>query len=238
MFSYGLFKAVILLAMLAEKQSAPLPTFGELLRRHNIELTQSALIAALKNPDPEVRDLAAQKLAEDRATEAIPAIIQALASEKVPWTRMNIAFAMAQMGESIGFDTLEDNCKNKDTTEDIRARSAEYLTRFNRESTTCLSAVLDVLKDGSNGYRMVAASLLPKYHDLSTEDSEKVFMGLAGALHAPDPSVRMAAGRALADLGDRRGIPELERAVGGEKGEIVRSQPEEDLTILRNKIRQ
>ena len=47
MFSQGLFKAVILLVMLAEQQSAALPTFGELLRRHNIELTQIALIAAL-----------------------------------------------------------------------------------------------------------------------------------------------------------------------------------------------
>jgi hypothetical protein len=112
MFPHGLFKAVIFLVMLVQEQSGPLPTFGELLRRHNIELTQSALIAALKNPDPEVRDLAAQKLAEDKATEAIPAIMQALSSEKVPQTRMNVAFALAVMGESVGFDTLEDNCKN------------------------------------------------------------------------------------------------------------------------------
>ena len=125
MFSPWLLKAVIFLVMLAETQSASLPTFGELLRRHNIELTQSALIAALKNPDPEVRYLAASKLAEDRASEAIHEIKQALASEKVPWTRMNIAFALAGMGESVGFDTLEDNCKNADTSGHIRARYAE-----------------------------------------------------------------------------------------------------------------
>ena len=187
MFSHGLFKAVILLAMLAGKQSAALPTFGELLRRHNIELTQSALLAALKNPDPEVRDLAANKLAEDGATEAIPAIVQALASEKVPWTRMNIAFALAVMGEAIGFETLEDNCKSDNTSGNIRAGSAEYLLRFNRDS---------------------------------------------------NPSVRIAAGQALADLGDTRGIAELERAVGGEREEVVRLRLEEDLKILRKKIRQ
>lgn len=237
MFSHELFKAMILLAMLAGKQSAALPTFGELLRGHNIELTQSALIGALKNPDPEVRYLAAQKLGEDKATEAIPAITQALASEKVPWTRMNIAFALASMGESIGFDTLEDNCKNRDTSGDIRAQSAEYLLRFNRDSTTCLRGVLDVLKGGSNGDRMVAASLLPRYHNLSTEDSEKVFAGLVGALHASNPAVRMAAGEALADLGDTRGITELERAVGGEQEEVVRLRLAEDLKILRKRMR-
>lgn len=210
MFSHGLFKAVILLVMLVQER--PLPTFGELLRRHNIELTQSALIAALKNPDPDVRYLAAHQLAGDGATEAIPEIKQALASEKVPQTRMNIAFALAVMGESVGFATLEDNCKNDKMSADIRARSAEYLLRLNRDTTSCLSGVLDVLKTGSNGYRMMAAELLPRYRNLSKEDSEKVFTGLVGALHAPDPAVRMAAGRALADFGDTRGIAELGRA--------------------------
>ncbi len=214
-----------------------LPTLGELLKRHNIQLTQPALVDALRNTDPEVRDLAANKLAEDKAVETIPAIKDALASEKVPWTRMNIAFALAQMGESIGFETLEGNCKNKDSG-NVRARSAEYLLRFNRDSTTCLSGVLDLLKGGSNGDRMLAAELLPRYHNLSTEDSEKAFTGLVEALHAPDPAVRMAAGRALADLGDTRGIAELGRAIEDEQDELVRSRLETDLGILRNKIRQ
>jgi HEAT repeat protein len=85
---------------------------------------------------------------------------------------------------------------------------------------------------------MLAAELLPRYHNVSKEDSEKVFTGLVGALHAPDPSVRMAAGRALADLGDTRGIAELGRAIGDEQDELVRSRLEEDLGKLRNKIRQ
>jgi HEAT repeat protein len=147
MFLYESFVTLILAVALvggqpSSQDNGPLPTFGELLKRHNIQLTQPALVDALRNTDPEVRDLAAHKLAEDKAVETIPAIKDALASEKVPWTRMNIALALAEMGESIGFDTLEDNCKNKDTSGDIRARSAEYLLRFNRDSTTCLSGVL------------------------------------------------------------------------------------------------
>jgi HEAT repeat protein len=242
MFLYESFVTLILAVALVGSQpisqnnEGALPTFGELLKRHNIQLTQPALVDALRNTDPEVRYLAAHKLAEDNAVETIPAIKDALASEKVPWTRMNIALALAEMGESIGFDTLEDNCKNKDTS--IRARSAEYLLRFNRDSTTCLSAVLDLLKGGSNGDRMVAADLLPRYRNLSKEDLEKAFTGLVEALHAPNPAVRMAAGRALADLGDTRGIAELERAIGDEQDQLVRSRLEEDLGILRNKIRQ
>jgi len=245
MFLYESFVTLILAVALVGSQpisqnnGGPLPTFGDLLKRHNIQLTQPDLVDALRDTDPEVRYLAAHKLAEDKAVETIPAIKDSLASEKVPWTRMNIALALAQMGESIGFDTLEDNCKNKDTSGNIRARSAEYLLRFNRDSTTCLSGVLDLLlKGGSNGDRMAAAELLPRYHNVSKEDSEKVFTGLVGTLHAAAPSVRMAAGRALADFGDTRGIAELGRAIGGEQDQLVRSQLEQDLGILGNKIRQ
>jgi HEAT repeat protein len=228
--------AVTLLGSQPISQNDGLPTFGELLKRHNIQLTQPALVDALRNTDPEVRDLAANKLAEDKAVETIPAIKDALASEKVPWTRMNIAYALAQMGESIGFETLEGNCKNKDSG-NVRARSAEYLLRFNRDSTTCLSGVLDLLKGGSNGDRMLAAELLPRFHNLSTEDSEKVFTGLVGALHASHAAVRLEAGRALADLGDRRGIPELRDAIEAEQEQDIRPRLEQDLRILQEKLR-
>jgi HEAT repeat protein len=244
MFLCKSFVTLILAVTLVGSQPIPqenggaLPTFGELLKRHNIQLTQPALVDALRNTDPEVRSLAAHKLAEDKAVETIPAIKDALASEKVPWTRMNIALALAGMGESIGFDTLEDNCKNKGTSGDIRTRSAEYLLRFNRDSTACLSGVLDLLKGGSNGDRIAAAELLPRYHNVSKEDSETVFTGLVEALHAPGPAVRMAAGQGLADLGDARGIAELKRAIGGEQDKVVGAQLEGDLKLLRSKTHQ
>jgi hypothetical protein len=142
------------------------------------------------------------------------------------------------MGDSIGFATLQDNCNNKGTSGSVRTRSAEYLLRLGRDSTTCLSGVLDLLKGQSNGDRMAAAELLPRYQKLSKDDSEKVFRGLVEAVHAPDPGVRMAAGRALADFGDTRGIAELERAIEGEQEQGVRLQLQEGLKILKNKIRQ
>src|SRR5260370_9412407 len=107
MVSNGMLRTLTILVMFVGNYSlsasgGALPTVAELLKRHNVELTQSALVGALRNPDPEVRYLAAQKLAEDKAVETIPQIMDALASEKVPLTRMNIAFALAQFGEETG----------------------------------------------------------------------------------------------------------------------------------------
>jgi len=53
----------------------------------------------------------------------------------------------------------------------------------------------------------------------------------------PDKNGKTAA-QALADLGDTRGIAELERAVGGEQEQAVRSRLEDDLKTLRKKGRQ
>src|SRR5208282_3266408 len=50
-----------------------LHTFGELLRERNVELTEPALLRALKSSDADVRFLSAMKLAEDKVVGAVPA---------------------------------------------------------------------------------------------------------------------------------------------------------------------
>ena len=242
MFSPSLARILIFVVTLAGSgpmiaSSGTLPTIGELLKRHNIHLTRSALVGALKNSDPEVRYLAAEKLAEDKATETIPAITEALLSEDAPWTRMNIAFALAEMGDATGFSALEDDCRNFDMDAGVRTQSAQYMLTLNREGADCLDALLDVLQTASDGYRAQAASLLPQFHNLSAENSERVFLGLVDALHSSDAAVRMAAGRALADVGDGRAIAELQKAVTSELERAIRFQIEQDLRILQGKVR-
>ncbi len=243
MFFHGISIILIFAATLtgshpASESNGSLPTFGELLKQHKIQLTEPALVDALKNADPEVRYLAAQKLAEDKATGAIPAIKDALAAEKVPRTRINIAFALAQLGDAAGFDALKDNCRDRNQAAGIRAFSAQYMLGLNSDSTICLSAVLDILEDGSHGDKIQAASLLPQFHNLSPEDLEKVFADLVRALHDPYSLVRLEAGRALADLGDIRAIPELQEAIAREQELAARPQLEQDLRALQEKSRQ
>src|ERR1700690_2529651 len=81
-----------------EVSKAKLFTYGEILRQHNVELTESALTNALKSADADVRYLAAMKLAEDKASDAIPSIRQAREIEKAPRDRVNIALALGLLG--------------------------------------------------------------------------------------------------------------------------------------------
>lgn len=87
-----------------------LPTIEESLQRHNIRLTKPALVAALRSPDAEVRWLAAQELANIGANDTIAPISRALHAETVPGTKVNIAYALAQLDEQTGVAALQNIC--------------------------------------------------------------------------------------------------------------------------------
>src|SRR2546430_3563860 len=94
----------------SEVGTANLYRYGELLQQHHIELTKSALLRALKNSDEAVRYLAAMKLAEDKSVDAIPAIEEALAVERVLRDRVNIALALGLLGDQTGPTELKKVC--------------------------------------------------------------------------------------------------------------------------------
>ena len=110
-----------LVALNASAQQTPpktevggrLHTFGELLRERNVELTEPALLRALKSSDADVRFLSALKLAEDKVVGAVPAIKAALAAETVPRDRANIALALGLLGDPSGHDELKKMCADE-----------------------------------------------------------------------------------------------------------------------------
>ncbi len=209
-------------------------TFAEELQSRNVQLTKPALINALKSTDGEIRYLAAMKLAEDKAVEAVPAILDALAAETLPVTRTNIALALAYMGEERGFSTLEDTCASRGWGPRSRTDSAGYLLTLGRESKVCLNALLDILQSepDNSGYKMVAAELLPRFHGLTPEEMHAVFLGLKQCLASSDAAMRLSAGKAFVDLRQSDAIPVLQKVISKEEYGEVRTQLEADLKAL------
>ena len=87
---------------LAGTPPPPVETFADGLTRRNIPLTEPDLIAALKNPDPEIRSLAAAQLAEMKVTDALPQIVRAAQDERDIRTQVNIAAAATWLGSDQG----------------------------------------------------------------------------------------------------------------------------------------
>lgn len=179
------------------------------------------------------RDIsAAQKLAQDQMREAIPAIVAALFNETVQGTQVNIAFALAQLGDKTGFESLNSTCHRANDEAGLRMRAAAYLLDLHNES--CLDAVIDVAQsDFDFSSRTVAISLLPQFRQVSEDDSQRIRNVVEEALLDKTAAVRLNASNALATLGTASTIPYLERAVTSEKDATVRSQMELDLRRLR-----
>lgn len=219
------------------QQSIPTPKYGgphslsELLRQHNVELTEPSLLAALKNPDPQVRYLAAAKLAADRDVDAVPSIEQALIAEAIPQARVNIAYALAQLGDDKGIAALEQTCNDSEAPGYLKARAITYLLAMDQEA--CLRTVLDMLKPSADSdSRIQALSLVPSFQHISTEESRSLFDFVVAALGDKAAAVRIAATTTLGALKNSDAIPYLEKAAANEPDEAVRSQMRNTIQTL------
>jgi HEAT repeat protein len=218
-----------------EGSNVKLYRYGDLLREHHIELTGPALVRALKNPDASVRYLAAMKLAEDKTVDAVPAIEDALATEGVPRDRVNIALALALLGDQTGLAELKKACADSNFNPEFRLYAATYMFDLHSQTEECLRAAEEIVtsKNATFGDRISALSLLPQFRNLSAEESKKLFQLVVDRLVDPEPTVQMAASAALASLGNQAAVPILRSAIEREKDEGIREVFKKDLGKLQ-----
>ncbi|MGH9500082.1 MAG: HEAT repeat domain-containing protein [Terriglobales bacterium] len=210
--------------------------YGDLLREHGIELTQPALLNALRNADASVRYLAAMKLAEDKVVDATPAIEQALAVEKVPRDRVNFALALALLEDPSGRVELKHICSDRNFVPEFRLYAVRYMFDVHVEKDEdCLSAAKQAVEAANFGDRISALELLIRFQNLTPEESHQVLQLVAARLEDSEPVVRMAASQSLVGLGNPSAVPYLEAAITREQDDSVRSVFEKDLKQLRTR---
>ena len=226
-----------IIAIAADPQEASqgrFTTFRKLLQERHVQLTEVSLLAALQNPDPHIRYLAALVLAEDRSQDAVPAIANALAVEKVPETRVNIALALAQLGDEKGLAALQEDCGDPIIPAHLRMYAVKYLLDLHKDG--CLSEAADVLRSATDSAsRILALSQLPRFRHLSANDSDGITNAVCASLKDRDPSVRIAASHAIVALGDVHAVPRLRAAAAAEPEEAVRLIMHADLQRLGQK---
>jgi HEAT repeat protein len=216
------------IAIISPSQNRQLATFAQKLRQHHVELTRASLLNALASSDPEVRFLAAAQLASEGGNSAVPAIRGALVREQVPLTKVNIAFALAQLNDSNGRAALHQICNDPNIESHIRLLATTYLLEIN--GPDCVTSVLDILQnDDDPADRMEALSLLPRFTEVSQIDAARISAEVQRSLQDPTPAVRISAGDVIARILDQHAAEYLRAAISREGDDVVRSQLQSDL---------
>jgi HEAT repeat protein len=211
------------------------PTIEEVLRNHNIELTKTALLGALRNENPEIRWLAAQKLAQAGFSDTIPEITDALRRDSgSTLSQVNIALALAKMGSTEGFAVLTSFCENAERAPERSLLAARYLLDLARFD--CRARLIYLLQGHfDDDVRVEAATLLSRFAAAPTEERKLAVSALISCLTDKSATIRLNSAIALANLGDPAAAKALSEAINREKESAVRSQMLDDLKALERK---
>jgi hypothetical protein len=89
--------------------------------------------------------LAAEELAFHKATDQMPSIMRALNNEHVDLTKINIAFALAQLGSDDGVEALKTSCADSGLRSELRLLAVRYT--FYIKDKSCVELQRQVLQD-------------------------------------------------------------------------------------------
>lgn len=223
--------ALLLTALPRFGYCGPLETFVHALQRYHIEITRPALVEALKNPKKEVRGLAAAELAEMKAFDALPYIIQAAQVERDARTQVNIAAAASWLGSAEGLAMLKSICRDSSVSAYVRLDAARNV--FFERDHSCFSELVEMMQPTSEADVRIGALELASQIKPKREGESNVVLSVAlEALKDQDLRVRLHASQAIRWLNDAAAIPDLRNAIEQETEEVVRSQMESDLQYL------
>jgi HEAT repeat protein len=213
---------------LAGTPPPPVETFADGLARHHIDLTETALIAALENPDGEVRSLAAAQLAAMDDHPALPAILRALAAERDPQVEVNLAGAATWLGSSHALDQLQLLCQDVNVPSTARLDAARYVS--NKELPTCFPAIEQIERtEADPSIRVLAVVAAASYRGQSDRAQALAVSALADL----DPTVRIAAADALRFLRATGAVAALARALEIDGDDTAREHLREAIRLLR-----
>jgi beta-lactamase regulating signal transducer with metallopeptidase domain len=164
--------------------------------------TVEALIAALADSDPDVREMVVMTLGRMRDERIVPALLPLLKDSNAD-VREHVVFALARTGDpraSAAVITMID-----DASADVRQQAVHLLGRSrNREA---VPALLKALKDSSADVRQQAVFGLGQLRDAGAVEP------LLDALKDSSADVRQQAAFALGQIRDPRALPALTAAL-------------------------
>jgi HEAT repeat protein len=194
--------------------------------------------SALYDNLPDVRSLAASKLAFAREKDTIPFILAALARESIPVAKIGFASAAAELGVQDGFAALRSMCGGPAWSRVRRMNAANMMVALHNED--CLSDVLDILKSRDESQivdegAISALCVLLRHSHVPAQELPEIRRLAAAYLRSDNDATRVYASDVLARFGDLSSADDLRRAFPIEHDENVQVAITNALKALETK---
>jgi HEAT repeat protein len=207
------------------------PTPESVLSKYGIPLTQQGLQAALKDRRPEVRGLAASELGNLRETASASLIEAAMAKEKNPNARFNMATALLRLGSEKGNIELERVCLDESGPMDHRLATAERLT--DAGDFSCLPLLISILRESTDaGFKSSALLAISRIRPAPPSKYREIHDALLTNLQDPNSAVRIYAAEAIAGTKEKAAAPGLRAAIAAEQDASSREKMTSSLEAL------
>jgi len=206
-----------------------------LQEKYHIAPTKDGLVGALRHSDPVVRSFAAFKLASERYTDVVPAVLAALASEHYPGVKIEMAVAAFQLGAEEGAVALQSMCEDASWSPGLRMSAARAMLSVGGES--CLTSVLAVLRSSENDQASyMALDMLPRFVHASPARLQEGRDLAATYLRNKYPGFRIAASSFMRAIGGSWAAAQLRDALAVEQDEGMRAVMARDLSAIQKSL--
>jgi len=210
------------LAQNVEGGNQQLQTFKEGLASHGLtDFSAPSLIAALSHSDPQVRTMAAMKLAEDHPGEAAPAIESALSREQDLNAQIGLSQALWALHDDHGIAHLHAMCKDSSLSFTTLISVVDALGLTHSPVGICAETFFTAMgrSKESGEIAMGESRLAIIYCDSTPEQARRILITLRQYLadRKQEAQIRLEASQALADIGTPECAAAIREAISQEQ---------------------
>jgi HEAT repeat protein len=172
---------------------------------------------------------AVAELGFEHVKDAIPELTAFLETKTNPRDRINVARALAQLGDERGAQILRTYCNDQSLSLNDRLGAAQSLLQF--QPNCCAPTLIQGLK--SDDVRLTAIGMITFFKQLSPEEWAEVRTLLLKSLEDKDQMTRLAAADVMFGLKDPTLLPPLQAALNKETVPFVRQAMEQSLKHMQ-----
>lgn len=189
-----------------EERATALRLIGDLKDARGLPI----LLEAITHTQPSVRGAAASALGDLGKVQGIPALEHAL-EDKIPAVKTSAAISLGELGVKDSLAALRNALADPNPV--VKAAVVSALLRVGEPFDTVGAELYELAQNNDPGTRSAAAKAVGRVHGPNTKAGVEF---LAGMLKDPIPRPRIAAARALGQIGGWEVLPILKAALHDE----------------------